>query len=187
MSQATPSSAAAKPAAPVVTLNQLNALSQAEFTQALGAIFEHSPWIPNRAWAARPFASVSALHAAMVQALNDASEQEKLGLICAHPELAGKEAKAGTLTSESKSEQRGAGLDQCTAQELQTLQSLNKAYREKFGFPFVVAVKGLTRNDILSAIAQRLENEKQEEFDRCLFEITKIALFRLQAQVLQNP
>lgn len=186
MSQATSSSAAAKPAAPVVTLSQLNALSQAEFTQALGAIFEHSPWIPNRAWAARPFACVGALHAAMVQVLNNASEGEKLGLICAHPELAGKEAKAGTLTSESKSEQRGAGLDQCTAQELETLRSLNMAYREKFGFPFVVAVKGLTRNDILTLIAQRIQNSKEDEFNRCLLEITKIAMFRLQSQVHES-
>lgn len=186
MSQATSGSAAAKPAAPVLALSQLNAASQAEFTQALGAIFEHSPWIANRAWAARPFDSISALHAAMVQVLSIASEEEKLGLICAHPELAGKEAKAGTLTSESKSEQRGAGLDQCTAQELETLRSLNKAYREKFGFPFVVAVKGLTRDDILNLIAQRIENPKEAEFNRCLYEITKIGLFRLQAQVSEN-
>jgi 2-oxo-4-hydroxy-4-carboxy-5-ureidoimidazoline decarboxylase len=187
MSPVTANPAAATPVTFMLTLSQLNRFSQAEFTQALGAVFEHSPWIANRAWAARPFESVNILHAAMVQVLNNASEQEKLALICAHPELAGKEAKAGTLTSESKSEQRGAGLDQCTAQELESLRNLNKRYREKFGFPFVVAVKGLTRNDILSAIAQRLENEKQEEFGRCLHEITKIALFRLQAQVSETP
>lgn len=170
-------------AAPALKLASLNHSSQAEFTQALGAIFEHSPWIASRAWAARPFDSVGALHTAMVQVLDIASEEEKLGLICAHPELAGKEAKAGTLTTESKSEQRGAGLDQCTAQELETLRGLNKAYREKFGFPFVVAVKGLTRDDILRLVAQRIENPKEQEFNRCLHEITKIALFRLQAQV----
>jgi len=170
-------------AAPHLALSQLNQSTQAEFTQALGATFEHSPWIPSRAWAARPFASVRALHSVMVEALNRASHEEKLGLICAHPELAGKQAQEGALTSESKSEQQGAGLDQCTAQELKTLRNLNKAYREKFGFPFVVAVKGLTRDDILSEIAQRIENPKQQEFDRCLHEITKIALFRLQAQV----
>ena len=172
---------------PHLELSRLNASTQAEFTQALGAIFEHSPWIPNRAWAARPFASIAALHSAMVAVLNSASYEEKLALICAHPELAGKQAQEGTLTTESKSEQRGAGLDQCTAQELETLRGLNKAYREKFGFPFVVAVKGLTRDDILGLIAQRIKNPKEDEFNRCLSEITKIALFRLQAQVLEKP
>src|SRR5574337_695677 len=100
---------------PGAALAALSAMPRAEFVGHLGDIFEHSPWIAERAWAARPFASIEALHAAMVAAVDHASEAEQLGLIRAHPELAGKEAAAGTLTAASTGEQRGAGLDQCSA------------------------------------------------------------------------
>src|SRR3546814_296833 len=140
-----------------------------------------SPWIPDRAWAARPFASVDALHSAMVAVVNDAGQDEKLALITAHPELAGREAAGGTLTESSTHEQKGAGLNQCSAQELARLRTLNAAYRERFGFPFVIAVKGLTRYQIMDAIEARLHNEPDSEFRACLAEIGKIARFRLDA------
>ncbi len=162
-------------------LAALSALSQAEFVSRLAGIFEHSPWIPERAWPARPFASIDALHAAMLAVLDAASDAEKLGLICAHPELAGKEASAGTLTVASTGEQRGAGLDQCSADELQRLRGLNAAYRERFGFPFVIAVKGLSRYQIMDAVEARLTHDRATEFAACLAPIGRIARFRLDA------
>ncbi|WP_415830951.1 2-oxo-4-hydroxy-4-carboxy-5-ureidoimidazoline decarboxylase [Castellaniella denitrificans] len=167
---------------PVMTLNELSSLTQAEFSRELGAIFEHSPWIPERAWAARPFADVEALHQAMMRVVREAGPAEQLALITAHPELAGKEAAAGTLTSDSTSEQRGAGLDQCSPEELRRLRGLNAAYRERFGFPFVIAVKGRSRYQIMDAIEQRLHNERDAEFETCLDQIGQIARFRLDAR-----
>ena len=162
-------------------LAALSALPQADFVSRLADIFEHSPWIPERAWPARPFASIDALHTAMLAVLEAASDAEKLGLICAHPELAGKEASAGTLTVASTGEQRGAGLDQCSADELQRLRRLNAAYRERFGFPFVIAVKGLSRYQIMDAVEARLANDRDTEFAACLTQIGRIARFRLDA------
>jgi OHCU decarboxylase len=165
-----------------MTLNELSALPQNEFARALGAIFEHSPWIPERAWAARPFDSVRALHQAMVDVVQRASREEQLALITAHPELAGKEAAAGTLTSASSSEQRGAGLDQCSPDELKRLRSLNAAYRKRFGFPFIIAVKGRSRYQIMEAIEERLHHDEETELTTCLDQIGQIARFRLDAQ-----
>ena len=174
------STTTAIPAAPA-GVEALSGLPQAAFVARLGDIFEHSPWVPERAWAARPFASIDALHAAMVAAVDQAAEAEQLALICAHPELAGREAAAGTLTSASTGEQRGAGLDQCSKEELQRLRQLNKDYRARFGFPFVVAVKGLTRHQIMDRVEARLANDRDIEFRTCLNEIGKIARFRLDA------
>lgn len=162
-------------------LATLSALPQAEFTTRLADIFEHSPWIPERAWAQRPFASVDALHAALLVVLAEADPAEQLALICAHPELAGKEAAAGTLTQASTGEQRGAGLDQCSAAELARLRSLNARYRERFGFPFVIAVKGLSRYQIMDAVEARLTHDRATEFETCLAQIGRIARFRLDA------
>lgn len=167
---------------PTMTLNELSELPQAEFTQVLNAIFEHSPWIPERAWVARPFSGIDALHRAMVDVVQQADPAEQLALIVAHPELAGREAAAGTLTDASTSEQRGAGLDQCTAEELTRLRSLNAAYRERFGFPFVIAVKGRGRHEIMDIIAERLQHDRDTEFAICLDQIAQIARFRLEAQ-----
>ncbi|HRP24558.1 MAG TPA: 2-oxo-4-hydroxy-4-carboxy-5-ureidoimidazoline decarboxylase [Thauera sp.] len=164
-----------------LTVQALSALPQADFVARLEGIFEHSPWIAERAWSRRPFASVVELHAALLAVLDAASEAEQLALICAHPELAGKEAEEGTLTTASTGEQRGAGLDQCSKEELHRLRSLNKAYRQRFGFPFVVAVKGLSRHQIMDSVEARLANDRATEFKRCLLEIGKIARFRLDA------
>lgn len=162
-------------------LAALSALPQAAFTARLDGIFEHSPWIAERAWERRPFATVDQLHGALLAVLDAAADDERLGLICAHPELAGKEAEAGTLTTASTGEQRGAGLDQCSRDELLRLRRLNAAYRARFGFPFVIAVKGLSRYQIMDAVEARLHNDRATEFAACLREIGKIARFRLDA------
>lgn len=151
------------------------------FIGYLGGIYEHSPWIAERAWEHQPFESIEELHAALVLVVKGASQEEQLGLICAHPELAGKEAEEGVLTAASTSEQRGAGLDQCSREELQRLRQLNADYRQKFGFPFVIAVKGLTRYQIMDAVDARLGNSREAEFEACLEQIFKIAKFRLEA------
>jgi len=162
-------------------MTTLSELSKPDFVARLGNVFEHSPWVAERSWHARPFTRVDELHAAMVAAMTSASAAEQLALIRAHPELAGAEAASGTLTAASTGEQRGAGLDQCSADELQRLRALNAAYRERFGFPFVVAVKGRSRYQIMDAIEARLQNDAQTEFATCLSEIAQIARFRLDA------
>lgn len=162
-------------------LSDLPDLDQADFVQYLDGIFEHSPWVAERSWAARPFDSVEALHSHMLKVVEQADPAEQKALICAHPELAGKEAEEGSLTEHSTGEQKGAGLDQCTAAELERLRGLNARYRERFGFPFVIAVKGLTRHQIMDKVDARLENDTKVEFQTCLTEIGKIARFRLDA------
>ena len=164
-----------------LTLTALSAADRAPFVAALGGVFEHSPWIAEAAWDARPFASVDALREAMLAVLDRASEEQKLALIRAHPELGGKEAAAGTLTVDSKGEQASAGLDRCSAEELRELRAGNLAYREKFGFPFVMAVKGRSRREILDAMAKRLANPRDVEFRASLDQIGRIARLRLAA------
>ena len=161
------------------TLAELNTMPAAEFTQRLGAIFEHSPWVAERAAARRPFASVAQLHEAMADAVRAATEEERVTLIRAHPELAGKAAVRGELTDESTREQKGAGLDQCSTEEFDRMQDLNRRYNEKFGFPFVIAVKGHDRHSILRAFAQRLENARDVEAAECIEQIIRIGGFRL--------
>jgi 2-oxo-4-hydroxy-4-carboxy-5-ureidoimidazoline decarboxylase len=166
-----------------ITLAELNAMPAAEFTSRLGAIFEHSPWVAERAATRRPYASVEELHAAMADAVRTAGEDERLRLIRAHPELAGKAAVRGELTDESTREQKGAGLDQCSAEEFERMQDLNRRYNEKFGFPFIIAVKGHDRHSILRAFAARLENAPAVEAAECIGQIIKIGGFRLEAAV----
>ena len=162
-----------------VSLDVANAMSRSEFIAAFGAVFEHSPWIAERAFAARPFADVDALHAAMVGAMRAADPKEQRALIRAHPDLAGKAAIGGELTAASRAEQSSAGLDHCTAEELARLRALNAAYRKRHGIPFVMAVRGRSRQDVLAALAQRLDNPTAAEFERALDEIAKIAHLRL--------
>jgi beta-ureidopropionase / N-carbamoyl-L-amino-acid hydrolase len=138
-----------------ITLDTLNTCDAATFVDTLHGIYEHSPWIPERAAAQRPFASLTALKIAMQAVVRNASVDEQLGLIRAHPELAGKAAVAGQLTKESTGEQAKAGLNLCSPEEFATLQKLNADYNAKFGFPFILAVKGplgkgLTRQEIIA-------------------------------------
>ena len=170
----------------MTTLSSLNACPAADFTFALHGIYEHSPWIPERAAAARPFASVTALKFALQTAVSKASIDEQLGLIRAHPELAGKAAIAGELTAESTSEQAGSGLNQCSADEFATLHQLNADYNARFGFPFILAVKGptgegLPRRAIIDTFARRLKNQRPDEMAECLRQIHRIAEMRINA------
>ena len=166
------------------TLTNLNTCSEADFVDTLRGIYEHSPWIPERACAQRPFASVTALKAALQQAVSKASVDEQLGLIRAHPELAGKAAIAGQLTAESTGEQARSGLNLCSAEEFATLHQLNADYNARFGFPFILAVKGptgqgLTRTAIIETFARRQKNQRAGEMAECLRQIHRIAEMRI--------
>lgn len=167
----------------MVSPQGLSQLDQGAFTTALAGIFEHSPWVAERAWAMRPFASRAALLAALCTVMRQASRAEQLVLISAHPELAGKAAIRGELTEASTREQAGARLDACSPQEFARLHALNAAYREKFGFPFIVAVRGLDRAQIIEQFAARLENEQEAEFQQALRQIEKIAALRLEERL----
>ncbi|MEG4988765.1 2-oxo-4-hydroxy-4-carboxy-5-ureidoimidazoline decarboxylase [Microcoleus sp. BR0-C5] len=161
------------------SLVQLNQLSQEEFTQALGEIFEHTPAIARRTWDDRPFASTADLHAKMVTVVSAMTQSEKLALIQAHPDL-GSKAK---MAEASVSEQAGAGLDRLSAEEFDRFQFLNRSYREKFGFPFIAAVKKHTKTRILEAFKQRLNNSPETEMQQALAEICEIARFRIESAI----
>jgi 2-oxo-4-hydroxy-4-carboxy-5-ureidoimidazoline decarboxylase len=161
------------------TLAELHGLDRAAFVEALGWVFEGSPWVAERAWAARPFASVAALHAAMVQAVSRASPDEQLALIRAHPDL----ATRARLSDSSMAEQAGAGLDRLTPEEFARFHDLNVRYRERFGFPFVIAVRRHTKTTILAEFARRLDHTEPDERATALGEIAAIARFRLEEAV----
>ena len=157
----------------------LNQMDRAAFVATLGGIFEHSPWVAERAIDARPFASVDALHDAMLAAVRGAPANLRLALLRAHPELAGKAAVRGELTVDSTKEQSGAGLDRCSPEEFARLTALNDAYNAKFGFPFILAVKGYDRGGILREFARRVEHDRDAEHDEALAQIARITRFRL--------
>ena len=161
-------------------------VSEAVFAETYGGIYEHSPWVAEGAWAARVgenIDTVTGLHGAMKATMASADDGKKMQLICAHPDLSGNLAVAGELTAASKSEQAGAGLDHCTTAEFEEFQTLNTAYKNKFGFPFIVAVKGHNRHSILSAFRARLTNTPAIERKTALQEINRIAHFRLMELV----
>lgn len=167
-------------------LDTLNAASREAFVEQLGSVFEHSPWVAAAVIAQRPFADVDALHAAMCKAVRDADADAQLTLIRAHPELAGRAAIRGELTAASQQEQRGAGLDQCSAEEFARLHALNDAYRQGFGFPFIIAVRGHDRHSIMQAMQLRSGNEREAEVAEALQQIERIAALRL-ADMLADP
>lgn len=164
-------------------IETLNQYDESEFVGCLGSIFEHSPWVAEAVYPEKPFASAEALHLGMVAEMRRAPEASQLALLRAHPELAGKEASRGTLTAESTREQAGAGLDQCNAEELRQIQQLNRAYRERFDFPFIIAVSGLDKYQVITAMQQRVGNEPSVEFDTALAEVEKIAKIRIDALI----
>lgn len=144
-----------------------------------GGVFEGSPWIAREAWEDRPFGSVEALHAAMVSVVERSPRSARLELIRAHPDLAGKTAVTGKLTPESTREQSAAGLDRLTPQQHERIRALTAAYRERFGFPFVVCAREHTPDSIIGAAASRLAAGPEEEELTALSEIAKIARLRL--------
>jgi 2-oxo-4-hydroxy-4-carboxy-5-ureidoimidazoline decarboxylase len=163
----------------VINIDEINSLSRERFVAVLGWVFEHSPWVAERAWERRPFPDLEHLHTAMAEEVDRATHEEQLALLRAHPDL-GTRARISTT---SAGEQVGAGLDRLTPEEYQRLLQRNTAYREKFGFPFLYAVKGSTKYDILRALDQRLGSTPSEEFRQALDEVYRIALFRLQGVV----
>jgi OHCU decarboxylase len=167
----------------VTTLDALNAADEASFVTKLGDIFERSPWIAERAWRARPFGSVAALHAAMCGVVESATRDEQVALIAAHPDLVGKAALAGALTTASREEQASAGLDRLAPEEIQTFSTLNAVYRARFGFPFVICVRENRKAAILEGMRARIRNARETEIATALAEIAKIARLRLDAAV----
>jgi len=169
---------------PTLHLDTLNAASQHDFTTMLDGVYEHSPWIAERAWASRPFRSLAHLKHALAQVVREATVDEQLALIRAHPELAGKAAVAGELTAESTNEQLQAGLTHCSADEFARLQQLNADYNARFGWPFILAVRGpagrgLSRTEIIATFARRLLQQPDAERAECLRNIHRIAEIRL--------
>jgi 2-oxo-4-hydroxy-4-carboxy-5-ureidoimidazoline decarboxylase len=165
----------------VYSIAQLNSLDQAAFVAALGAVFEDTPAIADQAWTARPFADAADLHQKMVAVVNAMPVSDQLALIQAHPDL-GSRAK---MADASVQEQAGAGLDRLSAEDYQQFQVLNQAYKTKFGFPFIIAVKNHTKTDILQAFEQRLQNTGDRERQQALTEIFQIAQFRILALVAE--
>lgn len=175
-----------------MTLDQLNAASASDFVALLDGTYEHSPWIAERAAAARPFRSLAALKVALARVVREATVDEQLGLIRAHPELAGKAAVAGELTAESTNEQQKAGLTACTPEEFAKLQQLNADYNARFGFPFILAVRGprgtgFARQDIIATFERRLRAHPDVERAECLRQIHRIAEIRLNDKFGVKP
>jgi len=165
-----------------MTIEEINSLARGEFVEALGWVFEQSPWVAERAWERRPFASADAVHAAMRDEVERATPNEKLALLCAHPDL----GTRAQLTAASQSEQAGARLGRLSTEELEILRELNSLYRDRFGFPFIYAVRGSTPQDIFIALQIRSDSTREEEFHEALHQVYRIAYFRI-GQVIQLP
>lgn len=161
-------------------LDVLNASDRGGFVARVGALYEHSPWIAAEAWEARPFPDRAALHRAMSDAVARAGADRQLALIRAHPDLAGRLARAGSLEAHSAGEQRGLGLDRLSDAEFERFDRLNSAYRARFDFPFIIAVRAHTRESVLAAFEARLAHDADTERAAALAEIDRIAWFRLQ-------
>ncbi|AVI62466.1 2-oxo-4-hydroxy-4-carboxy-5-ureidoimidazoline decarboxylase [Halomonas sp. GFAJ-1] len=174
------------PTSPSPTLSPAPSTCSLEnFTHHYGDIYEHSPWVAEAAWAkglSETHDAPDALADLMGLMLQQASPEQQIAVIQAHPDLAGKAALAGELTEDSSREQAGAGLDQCTPEEFARFEQLNAAYKAKFGFPFVIAVKGLDRHAILAAFETRLHNNLAQERKTAIEQIIRIARFRLRAR-----
>jgi len=162
------------------SLAQLNAVSDDEFVAILGGIYEHSEWVPTRIIRQRPFTDSDNLRQSMRQAVDQASDGDKLALIRAHPDLAGKLARAGALTKESTREQSGLGLDRLSDDEYEEFSARNESYREKFGFPFIICSRLTTKDGVLDAFEKRMPNSKNEEISEALIQIHQIAGLRLE-------
>src|ERR687894_2023005 len=166
-----------------LTIDEVNALDEQDFVARFGGVLEDSPHFARDAWRQRPFGSVGDLSRAFNDAMRTAPDGEKLELIRAHPDLAGKAAVAGELSSESASEQASAGLDRLTPDQYELFTRMNAAYRKKFGMPMIVCVREHTRESVLKSAEARLGNAYEQEFRTALGEISKIADLRLRGLV----
>jgi 2-oxo-4-hydroxy-4-carboxy-5-ureidoimidazoline decarboxylase len=163
----------------------LNAMSEAEFAAALDGLWEHSPWIVEDAAKERPFGSREELSATMWRGVCVAPEERKLALLRAHPDLAGKLARACALTADSANEQASLGLDRLDGEEYEAFTSMNNAYRERFDFPFIICVRDNTKASIRAAFERRLAHSRGEELQIALDEVRKIAEYRLKDRVTE--
>ena len=166
-----------------ISLAAVNKLSVPAFVAAFGDVAEHAPWVAETAADDRPFASRQAMCDAFGKAVVRASQDRQIELLLAHPDLAGKAAVAGRLTASSKNEQAGAGLDQLSQGEFAAFNALNKAYRDRHGFPFILAVRGATKHDILAGFDKRLDSPHDVEFRMALTQVARIIRFRLEDRV----
>ncbi|WP_425105663.1 2-oxo-4-hydroxy-4-carboxy-5-ureidoimidazoline decarboxylase [Ancylobacter sp.] len=166
-----------------VSLDTLNTLDRDGFIAALDGIFEHAPWVAEAAFAHAPFATVSGLHEALMAAVRARPEAERVAFVAAHPDLAGKAARAGDIAPASVSEQAGLGLDRLSEAEFARFERLNSAYRARFGFPFVICVRRQTRDALLDAFEARLLHKRDEELAAALVEIGHITALRLVERV----
>ena len=167
-------------------LDALNRAPSSEFVSALGGVFEHAPWVAAAVAGRRPYASVADLFAAMRQAVLDSDEEHRLGLLLGHPELAGAAAKSGNMTAESVAEQGSAGLDRLPSRRVALFEELNRAYRERFGFPFIICVRRHGSDSLLREFQRRIELKPEAERSTALAEVFRIAALRLDAAV-QGP
>lgn len=166
-----------------IPIDAVNLMSREEFVAAFGDVAEHSPWVAEQAATQRPFADRRAMVEAFLDAVLDADAPTQLALIQAHPDLAGKAAIAGDILPDSKREQAGAGLDKLTADEHARFTELNDAYKRRFGFPFIIAVKGADKHRILAAFAERIGNDPEAELATAVRQVCNIIGFRLEDRV----
>ena len=166
-----------------VALGSLNAADEADFVAALGEVYEHAPWVAQTVCRQRPFATLAALHAAMTAAVHTAPAEQRLALIKGHPDLAGKAARAGAMTTDSQAEQASAGLERLSEAEFAQFHRLNGAYREKFDIPFIICARRHSRDSILQQFERRLRNSTAEETETALAEIFRIAALRLDQRL----
>ncbi len=168
-----------------LTIERLNAADRAAFVAAVGFTFERSPWIAEEAWQRRPFRDAEELLEAMRAVLASSPKERRVALIAAHPDLAGRLAREGRLTAASAREQSAAGLDRLTPEEIARFDELNGAYRERFGFPFVICAREQNKASLLKSLERRLTNDRETEIETALGEIVKIAHLRLKDALAQ--
>jgi len=167
-------------------MSAINGLDRAAFVQKLGGVFEKAAWVAEKAWEKKPFATPDDLHATMVDAVKQAPVQDQIALLQGHPDLAGKEAQAGTMTVSSASEQGRAGLNALTKDEMARITALNAAYKKKFGFPFIIAVRLYTKEGIFFEFERRLRNDTATEYANGLENVFRIARLRLDKLLEQS-
>ena len=170
-----------------MSLDAFNQLSAADFVAQFGEIAEHAPWVAEQAAGLRPFADAQAMIDAFQDAVLGADEPRRLALLCAHPDLAGKAALAGHLTPDSTREQAGAGLGSLTPAEYADFHAMNDRYRARFGIPFILAVKGATKQQILESFASRVNGTRREEHLTALAQVLRIIRFRLEVRIGESP
>jgi len=160
-------------------LNKIDKLSKTEFTEVFGNIFENASWIAEKLYQQKPFNSFNDLSYKMISIFEGIDNQKKLKILNSHPDLADK-AKIGSLTPDSNKEQSNAGLDQCSEKEFNDFKNLNLEYKNKFGFPFIIAVKGKSKSEILESFKKRIISDKENEFFEAVDQVKKISLLRLE-------